>query len=289
MAPIFRGKDDDLLRRFAILTRVLDGTGLKIDAGTHGQRGYTGDYMFAWLGCTTPFGDQVWTLMAQLGSRLFFWVMDSGKTVTSADLVASVGGSQYRDRTAACREAVHAHLTALEEAHGGIRGVQWGQDSPDIVTCIAHLARLVAAMRSVPANNGADAQKTEQPWRAFNVLHNIARGHALVAGRRYLTKEDLPTVARVAVSSTPPDVRKVLPLLAHSPEGVLTVEETRAGLGVAHLDTARNALRAAQNRGLVWFEEAGSGKPATAHFRSDWAWCGAPPFRALLAGPPITN
>ena len=118
-------------------------------------------------------------------------------------------------------------------AWGDSRGAV-GQDSPDIVTCIAHLARLVAAMRSVPANNGADAQKTEQPWRAFNVLHNIARGHALVAGRRYLTKEDLPTVARVAVSSTPPDVRKVLPLLAHSPEGVLTVEETRAGLGVAH-------------------------------------------------------
>src|SRR5262249_52649738 len=77
MAPIFRGKQEDLVRQFAVLTRVLDGHGLKTDSGTHGQRGYTGDYLFAWLGCTTPFGPRVWDTMAQLGSRLFFLTMDA--------------------------------------------------------------------------------------------------------------------------------------------------------------------------------------------------------------------
>jgi hypothetical protein len=42
MAPIFRGKEDELATRFAILTRVLDGQGLQTDSGTHGQRGYRG-------------------------------------------------------------------------------------------------------------------------------------------------------------------------------------------------------------------------------------------------------
>ncbi len=38
-----------------LLGAILDGQGLKTDSGTHGQRGYEGDYLFAWFGCTTPF------------------------------------------------------------------------------------------------------------------------------------------------------------------------------------------------------------------------------------------
>lgn len=54
LSPIFRGKPDELAERFSIITRVLDGQGLTTDSGTHGRRGYTGDYLFAWIGCTTP-------------------------------------------------------------------------------------------------------------------------------------------------------------------------------------------------------------------------------------------
>ena len=78
LAPVFRGKEHELAQRFALLTRVLDGQGLMTDSGTHGRRGYRGDYLFAWLGCTTPFGPKVWEVMAQLGSRLFFYRMDDG-------------------------------------------------------------------------------------------------------------------------------------------------------------------------------------------------------------------
>ena len=79
LSTIFRGKPDELAENFSVITRVLDGQGLTTDSGTHGQRGYTGDYPFAWIGCTTPFNGTVWEVMAQLGSRLFFLVMDAGK------------------------------------------------------------------------------------------------------------------------------------------------------------------------------------------------------------------
>src|SRR3712207_3933042 len=69
LAPIFRGKDDELAQRFSIMTRVLDGQGLQTDSGTHGRRGHRGDYLFAWLGCTTPLEDKVWRVIAQLGGR----------------------------------------------------------------------------------------------------------------------------------------------------------------------------------------------------------------------------
>lgn len=55
LSTIFRGKQDELAERFSTLTRILDGHGYTTDSGTHGQRGYTGDYLFAWLGATTPF------------------------------------------------------------------------------------------------------------------------------------------------------------------------------------------------------------------------------------------
>jgi hypothetical protein len=51
LATIFRGKDDDLVNQFKIITRVLDGQGLVTDSGAQGRRGYEGDYFVrvAWL------------------------------------------------------------------------------------------------------------------------------------------------------------------------------------------------------------------------------------------------
>lgn len=54
LAPLFGLRNEDLLGSFSILTRVLDGQGLSTDSGVHGRRGHTGDYIFAWIGCTTP-------------------------------------------------------------------------------------------------------------------------------------------------------------------------------------------------------------------------------------------
>jgi hypothetical protein len=92
LAPVFRGKEDELAKRFSIITRVLDGHGLMTDSGTQGRRGYRGDYLFAWIGCTTPLEPKVWRVMAQLGSRLIFLTMDDQPEVTVDDLVESTEG-----------------------------------------------------------------------------------------------------------------------------------------------------------------------------------------------------
>ena len=48
------------------------------------------------------------------------------------------------------------------------------------------------------------------PWRAHAVLRNLARGHALVHGRTHLSAEDVGVVARVVVSSMPPQCGRVV-------------------------------------------------------------------------------
>jgi hypothetical protein len=73
LAPIFRGRTEELESRFSILIGVLDGMGLVSDGGMQGQRGYAGQYIFNWIGAATPVPRATHRLMSQLGTRLLFW------------------------------------------------------------------------------------------------------------------------------------------------------------------------------------------------------------------------
>src|SRR5262249_44797387 len=64
LGPTFRGKPQEIEERMATLARVLDGRGLTIDMGTHGRRGYEGDYSFCWIGATTYLPDVAFEAMA---------------------------------------------------------------------------------------------------------------------------------------------------------------------------------------------------------------------------------
>jgi hypothetical protein len=301
LAPIFRGKEDDLTSRFAIITRVLDGHGLQTDSGTHGRRGYRGDYLFAWIGCTTPFDGKVWRVMAQLGSRLFFLVMDHEMEVTVEDLMRSVDDVPYKDRLALVQKVLHPYITAVFSRHGGVRGVEWDSkaDPQPVREWLARLATVLAAMRSEPVREGDPEHgrydytpaKKEQPLRAHAVLRNLARGHALAHDRRHLSEEDVPLIARVAVSSMPTDAGKVLRALVESTNQSLTVKDVQTALGVGHAETARGVMRDLDRRGVMEFKEGGTGKPALLKFGPKWAWCASSEFRALLGADaaPITE
>jgi hypothetical protein len=76
LAPLFAGREDELRSRFAQLTSVLDGEGLVTSSGSQGTRGYSERIRFAWLGATTPPSNKVFSLMAALGTRLFFFSTD---------------------------------------------------------------------------------------------------------------------------------------------------------------------------------------------------------------------
>ena len=291
LAPIFRGKEDELAQRFSIITRVLDGQGLQTDSGAHGRRGHRGDYLFAWLGCTTPLEDRVWKVMAQLGSRLFFLVTDSQQEVTVEDLVGSDEELPYKKRLAQCKRVVHQFLTALFAAQG-VRGIPWtvAQDPRNIREWIAQLAKLLAAMRSEPVrevesgwgNYEYTPSKPEQPRRAYAVLRNIGQGHALVHGRPQLSHEDLPLLARVTVSSMPSKCALVFPALVQQKE--MTVSQVQPVLAVRHHATAQKVMEDLGRRGVLEYVEGGPGKPALLRFRPEWAWCTSPEFRTILLG-----
>ena len=91
------------------------------------------------------------------------------------------------------------------------------------------LARLNA---SVPTWETANTQGSEysyhipnieDPRRAIEELRNLARGHALSMGRRYITLEDIPVVIHSALSTASMERVRIFELLIQH-EGVLTAE-----------------------------------------------------------------
>ena len=273
-----------------MILRVLDGDGLTTDSGTQGRRGYSGDYLFAWLGGTTPFDAKVYELMAQLGSRLLFMIVDDGLAVSVSDLMNSADQSpSYRTRVEACQIAVDAFLTDLRAYAGRARGHAWHPEAdPGIIKkWIARSAMLLAAMRSEPVREGNlargqlyTAAKPEQPYRAHSILVALARGHALVHGRTMLDVDDVAPVVRVAVDSMPDQRRRVFKALVSSQNGQLTVAEVQKALNVKHHETAGHVVDELDRLGVMEFDAGAS--PRVIRFQSDWVWCGDGTVAALL-------
>lgn len=261
LSPLFRGREEDLVENFAILTAVLDGRGLQTDSGSRGRRGYTGDYLFSWIGATTPLPTRTWRLMQQLGARLLFYWMHL-PVPEEDEIVANLTGERsYRERLAACRAAVNEFLLALFRAHarkGQERpfGITWNRRADqDVAKQIARLAQVGAEARGVVSVWQDDQGQinfhppnVEQPHRLAALLYNLARGHALLHGRSQLTGEDLLLVSRVALDSMPLERRKVLRLLITTEPGLLrSSDEVKEALGCSK----PTALRIMREMGLL--------------------------------------
>lgn len=243
LVQIFRGRTDDLVRRFQILVNVLDGRGYTFDAGAHGQRGYEGDYYFAWLGSTTPFNNPTWRVMSQLGSRLFF-LRAPDEAMCPEALVKARKGLSYRERLELCQAAVHLYLTCLTNLYGGypycVRSVAW-HDEEDDSSVIAHLSRLAyftTQLRSLWGYREDEPKAPEIGHRCLDVLTNLARGHALLYDRESLTRDDLPMVERIAIDSVP----HANVAWAMKRQGVLSAADVKRAAGVSSVNTAKDIM-----------------------------------------------
>jgi len=115
----------------------------------------------------------------------------------------------YAIRRSECKSAINNFLAALFAKYKGVRSVTWdfNGDDPRASTWLARCAVLLTAMRSVPtAERDEQNRRTyrpgdrEAPYRALSVLTNVARGHALVHGRRQVTMADIPLIVQVTAS-----------------------------------------------------------------------------------------
>ncbi len=273
LSAIFRGREEELAKRFSTLTRVLDGQGFSSDSGVYGQRGYRGDYIFGWIGCTTPLPPSAWRTMAELGNRLIFFAMEPSEGIESVHELAAMITSElsYRKKMDQCRQAVCASLDGLFGTYGAVRQMHWPRrgTSTELATKIGHLAKLLALLRNPLLQKSDSRPKAESPTRAVVSLHNLARGHALIAGREKLIEEDLLVVAWVTLSSMPASRRAVLVALARKSGEPASVQDV-ADAGSVSRHTAESYMHEAGEIGLCEFRREGNGKTSSLHVKPEW-------------------
>ncbi len=256
LAPVFEAPRDKLIENFAILTRVLDGEGLNRDAGSHGHRGYSGDWKFGWIGATTPLKASVWNVMGKIGNRLFFLNMRD-KNRSDAEFLEMFRGVSYEEKVKECRGAVHSFLNNFF-MENPIRSVEWDSEQdllllPKIIQYAKFLSRLRASLMTWKGEEKGKYEHSfpivEEPPRAINALYNFAKGHALINSRKFLKEEDLEVVREIALSSMPYDRFKFLQLLSKH-NGKLTTANIISELNCSH-DTAVRTMKIMEILGVV--------------------------------------
>lgn len=286
LAPIFGKNPDALLEIFSILVRVFDGQGLETDSGARGRRGYSGDYLFAWLGATTPVPNKVWRVMGKLGSRFLFYQMpvEADSEAQIDHLTDSLlNEDSFYERVELCAGNVRRFLAAFWGSHGGVRGVTWERkkDDPSITKCIVRLAQFVAIARS-EVNVWTEGTKEysynqpiiEQPERLATLLLNLARAHALLHGRDGVSGLDMPLVIKVALSSMPDDRRGVIEMLLRDTEtskGKAKSSEIERQLKVSR-PTAHTVMERLRVLGLVDLREGSGPEGKSITLKEHFSW-----------------
>jgi len=231
LAPIFAKRDEDVQAMLGVMIRVLDGEGLETNSGLYGKRGYVGDYLFMLLSASTPIRPRIWKVMGNLGSRLFFLNIEGAEKDETT--LANQLKDSCRDKEILCREATEEFIKTLWSKYP--QGVLWNknEENPRLMQTIARMAKILAKLRSsINVWEESFGQKkynhtqpiTEMPDRLNQLLYNLARGHAVVCGRKNIEREDLKTALRIALDSAPPNRSKIFKYLINN-EGRIATNE----------------------------------------------------------------
>ena len=251
MSSIMGENEDRLRERLGLLTRVLDGEGLELDTGVHGKRGYKGDYVFHFLGASTPFPLRVWKVAGGFGHRMFFLNLNTAQ-VGEDELLAQLQGSSFKVKETLCRDATQTFVRNLWEKNP--QGVEWEQSKDDVeaLKLISKLALFsrqfrgeIITFKEWSEDAGGKAfthvQPTiEAPRRIAQTMYNLCRGHAVICGRTHINQDDLIAAVPVVLSSAPNPRPKIMIELIKN-NGELSVEQI---MKFAHLgkETAKKEM-----------------------------------------------
>jgi hypothetical protein len=300
LAPLFTGSEDDIKKAFGLLTRLLDGKGLETHSGTQGVRGYHGEYMFAWLGAVVDVSARVHRMMGNLGPKMYF--LRLAKSYHSEkDLIAQLTNPRFVKDLKGIEQLLIEYLKWFEASpimkdKHGLPKVIWDDDKNDMnaIKYIAKLADLIGPLRGV-----AEVQDTEdsfgssyaysnkiieEPWRANQQLYNLARGHALITGRNYITMDDVPLLIKVVLSTAPIARVAVFDLLLGY-GGTLKTAQIKEALGI-NPQTVHKTMYEFELLELADVKKDGdfTNSPLEMTLKSKYKWCLGRRFRQLREG-----
>jgi len=300
LAPIFTKREEDLTDMIGILTRVLDGHGLETDSGAHGQRGYSGDYMFTMIGASVDIPYRVHKVLGNLGPKLYFLrLSDKGKK-EDGEYICQLNNNSFNEDFREIQRLLVDYLhwfercpTAEKDLDKMLYKIEWNSDKnkAEALKTIIKLGKLLSHLRGViPTWETRDSQgidyaytiaSKENPDRAIYQLYNLARGHALLEGRNYVTMKDIPLLIQVTLSTASRERVKIFEALIDS-IGVLTTSEIKKEVNTSN-NTAKRTMQEFVALGLVTLIELGNNGPTEYQIQlnSDFEWFLSPEFQKL--------
>jgi hypothetical protein len=241
LTPTFSANEDDLRETLGIITSVLDGNGYVNHSGAQGRRGYTGNYMFVWVGAAVDVPYRVHKLLATLGPKLYFIRLPYVEK-TKEQLLNCLNENFEQKRkdvqTAVIDLLKWFELCPLlvEDKESGLLKIAWNSENDDDLAkdYIIKLGKFLAKIRGhvdswSPKGTGHTHEYTEysygftqseDPARASTQLYNLARGHALLMGRNYITIEDIPIAVKVVLSTASIERVAILDLLLSKKQSI---------------------------------------------------------------------
>jgi hypothetical protein len=303
LAPIFRGREEDLKETFSTLISVLDGKGYVSDSGTHGHRGYPGPVLFNWIGATTPLPASTHRLMSQLGTRLLFYEVPA-IAPSDDELLAYAQNDQASAAEQECQQAMNEFLLDFFATHP-IQSVPAESIvfPGDRMRELVQWAQFTAAGRAEvtferDGSNWAPvgAMPPEGPWKLVNYLKDLARGRALIHGRSEIDACDLGLIGHVAISSIPGYLR---PIVRKLRDAASVDTATAESLCRVSAPTARNYLKQLELLGIVKVAKGSpeDNQPDAAELAPPYRWlrgtlkskCGVKGGRGRKRGRPVLN
>jgi hypothetical protein len=254
LAPTFRGKREEVEERFGMLARVLDGRGLTLDGGTHGKRGYEGDYAFVWLGATTPLPETAFEAMASVGNRIFFYTTaPSRPSHGQLAQLARVGSSGAKEEE--CTDAIAHFLDHFYTVHK-LGSMERPQLMEHEANYLASAARAIAKLRAKAEG------EHEYEYRLVEWLSLTASARALIDGAAVVTTEHLRIIEHMVTSAARPYLRPLLATILKKADGKMNAPEVEAALGCCR-DTALERMHALAATGVCVFHNAQAPKPSS--------------------------
>lgn len=240
LSSLFSTREDRLLESLGILTRILDGKGFQSNSGVHGQRGSKGDIFFTWLGAVVEIPNHVWKMWGNLGPkayqlRLFSDIISEEEK--QRKMLDNLKSKSHSVKLAEATLQIQSFWNKLLQFPNHAKGkIVWdfSRDNLETLQKIALLAQTLSKLRgSIPtyqtahsggSNYNYESPVIEDPQRALVSLYNLARGHAVLYGRNFITRDDLRVIVAIVFSSAAKERIEMFRLLIQN-NGEINTEE----------------------------------------------------------------
>jgi hypothetical protein len=271
LSPMFTTKEEDFIQLLGIITRIADGHGYVSDSGAHGHRGYDEDIMFTWVGATVDIPYKVYKILGNLGAKLYFFRMKFDEQTTDQLLNYATDHEEFNPQVIEIQNALFDYLKWFEICPALTPRIKWDKsnDSRDALKYIVRMADLLSYLRCVAQvwethdSQGSDyaysISQREVPHRAITCLKNLAKGHALLTGRNYITLADIPIIIKTALDTAPIERVSLFSLLIAN-NGKLTTNQILESLNVAR-KTALRTMAEFKAIGIVIIKDTDEVRP----------------------------